>query len=125
MNMPAADQTRFSWITVPDSRDDVVKSLEDAGADVERRTGFEPLTIIAFASGLVVLARAVYRLFRDAKVRGVLIDATKDPVEIREMQGWQRSNVLVLTASGPVFHDFAEVGEEDIASILEGLGIGA
>jgi hypothetical protein len=123
--MPAADQTRFSWITVPDSRHDVVKSLEDAGADVERRTGFEPLTIIAFASGLVVLARAVYRLFRDAKVRGVLIDATKDPVEIREMPGWQRSNVLVLTVSGPVFHDFAEAGEEDIASILEGLGIGA
>lgn len=104
------------WQTAADHRDAAVQALRDAGADVRERRGFEPVTTIVAVAGAMIIVRAVAGVFRDARYRGVLIDLTKDPVEIREMPGWDRSQVLIIGPEGPQFHQFTT--EDGLAALI-------
>jgi hypothetical protein len=84
------------------------RALTDAGGELKKRAGFEPVTTLAVAASAVVVVNALRSLFADIHYRGVLIDATKTPIEIREMPGWDRTQTLVITEAGPQFHQFGD-----------------
>jgi hypothetical protein len=111
----------IEWVCADGARDTTVAALEEAGAEVRRRSGFEPLTTIAAAAGVVALARALRKLFQDSRFHGVMIDVTKSPAEVREMPGWDRRQVLVVSAAGAQLQTFTE--ENDLAALLEKLGV--
>jgi hypothetical protein len=94
------------WQTDEGNRDATVAALRESGAEVRERMGFEPLTTIAAIAGVMALARALAKLFRDQWYRGVIVDLTKDPIEVRDMPGWDRHQVLVIGKDGPNFHSF-------------------
>ena len=110
------------WQTEPSTRDSAVAALRDAGAEVRERLGFEPITTIAAVVGAVALCRALGSLLRDHRYRGVIIDVTKDPVEIREMTAWDRGQVLVISEDGPHFHSFTN--EDELGALLNAVGAG-
>lgn len=89
------------------------------GRPIRPRLGFEPLTTLAVVAGITVLVRALRKLFADARYRGVMIDLTKNPVEMRDMPGWDRRQVLVVTTDGPQFHQFDQ--EDDLQELLANL----
>ena len=99
------------WQTSADTRESATEALHAAGAEVRERRGFEPMTTIVVVAGVVAISRALASLFRDTRFRGVLIDLTKDPVEIREMPGWDRRQVLLIGSNGPQFHEFTSDAE--------------
>ena len=98
------------WRPAPGHETEVVNILNSEGAQIRSGLGFEPITAIAVALGLNALVGALIKLYRDARYKGVLIDATVKPVEVREMPGWSRRQVLVITKEGAQFHD-ADEGE--------------
>lgn len=109
------------WITSPDNRDATTRALTDAGGELKKRAGFEPITTLAVIASAAVLAKALRSLYADARYRGVLIDATKTPIEVREMPGWDRSQTLVITEDGPQFHQFDDGNQlETLLATLKG-----
>ncbi len=109
----------ITWRAADGMQEQTRELLAAAGADVRPRSGFEPLTTIAVVAGAGLLAKAISRLFKDARYQGLIIDATRDPVEVREMPNWDRSQVLVITADGPTFHQFTS--EDGLAELLSAL----
>ena len=101
----------ITWQTSPEHRDEVIHLLEESGVEVRERRGFEPLTTIAVVAGVAALVTALSKSFRDVKLHGVIIDATRQPIEVREMPNWDRQQVLYLDASGPHFHEFSDEAE--------------
>ncbi len=94
------------WIPSSDNREATARALIDACGELKNRAGFEPITTLAVVATAAVVVRALRSLFADARYRGVLIDATKTPIEVREMPEWDRNQTLVITAAGPQFHQF-------------------
>lgn len=92
------------WHLTPGHGTETLDALESEGAPIRRGLGFEPLTAIATALAVSALIRVLIKLYRDARYTGVLIDATSNPVEIREMSGWSRKQVLVITSEGAQFY---------------------
>ncbi len=109
-----------TWIVQEDEREDVSAILKESGAELPARVGFEPLSTILFVGTAVVIARGLTAWLRDVRGRGVVVDLTKDPFEIRPMAGWDRNHVLILTATGPVFHEF-DGTDESLLSLITGL----
>jgi hypothetical protein len=104
------------WATSEATREDTITALQESGAQIIPRAGFEPLTTIAVAAGVVALCRTLRSMAKDGKYRGVIIDVTKSPVEVREMPGWDRQQVLVVSATGAQFHSFEK--EEGLQELL-------
>jgi hypothetical protein len=109
----------ITWLATETTYATTQEALRDSGAEVRGRMGFEPLTTLGIVAGAVVLANALRRLFADLRYHGVMIDATKDPVEVREMPGWSRNQVLIMTADGPHLHQFEQ--ETDLQELLNRL----
>lgn len=106
----------MSWYPAESHVNETDAALKAEGAQVRDRMGFEPLSTIAVIAAVAVLVRALMRLYKDARYKGVIIDITRKPVEVREMPGWPRQQVLLVSAEGP---RLIEVG--DTASGLENL----
>ncbi|MGI5292898.1 hypothetical protein ACQEVF_57640 [Nonomuraea polychroma] len=104
------------WLATETTYETTQEALRDSGAQVRKRMGFEPLTTLGIIAGVAVLARALRKLFTDSRYRGVLIDTTKSPIEVREMPGWDRNQVLIVTTEGPQFHQFER--EPDLQDLL-------
>jgi hypothetical protein len=62
------------------------------------------------------LIGALIKLYRDARYKEVLIDATVRPIQVWEMPGWSRRQVLVITKEGAQFHD-ADEGESPAGAL--------
>lgn len=112
---------KIVWVCAEETRDATVAALESGGAEVRQRSGFEPLTTIALTAGAIALCRALRQLFQDTRFHGVIVDLTKSPVEVREMPGWDRRQVLLVSEGGPQFHTFEE--DDELASLLAKLGV--
>jgi hypothetical protein len=111
------------WIPSPDNLDSTARALTDAGGELKKRAGFEPITTLIVAASAIAVVSALRSLFADARYRGVLIDATKQPIEVREMPGWDRTQILIITHDGPQFHQFADGNQiEKILAALKGGG---
>ena len=108
------------WQTTAENRKSTVSALESSGAEVRERRGFEPVTAIAAVAGVIAVSRAIGKVFRDLTQHGVVIDMTRSPVEIRDMPGWSRNQVLVIAAEGPTFHEFSNA--DDLAALLKAAG---
>ena len=106
----------ISWHPAESRVDEIAAALRAEGAQVRDRLGFEPLSTIAAVVAGAALVRVLMRLYKDARYRGVVIDITRKPAEVREMPGWPRQQVLLVSAEGA---RFLEVG--DTASGLENL----
>ncbi len=104
------------WHPAEPHHNETTAALKTEGAQVRDRMGLEPLTTITVIAAGAVLVRALMRLYKDARYKGVIIDITRKPVEVREMSGWPRQQVLLVSAEGA---KFIEVG--DTASGLENL----
>jgi hypothetical protein len=102
------DSVDMVWHPAPGHETEVVTVLRSEGAQIRSGLGFEPLTTIVVALGLSSLVGALIKLYRDARYKGVLIDATAKPIVVREMPGWSRRQVLVITKEGAQFHDVDE-----------------
>jgi hypothetical protein len=110
------------WIPSEDRMEKTREILGQEGA-ISENLSFEPLTTIGIALAGATLATVLLRLFKEAQYPGVLIDATRDPIEIKEMTGWNRQQVLVITAESAQFHEF-EGGSTDAAikALVDQLG---
>ncbi len=109
------------WHPAPGHERKTVSALKEAGAPLRTGLGFEPITVISTALAATALVRALIELYRDAAYAGVLIDATGERVEVREMPGWPRKQVLVISADGPRFYrpDAKESAADSLAKIAE------
>ena len=108
------------WETSPERRDATVAALHDGGAEVRERLGFEPISTIAAVAAVLAIGRAIADLYRDHRYHGVIIDLTKDPVELRDMAAWDRGQVLVIGADGPHFHSFTS--EDQLTALISAAG---
>jgi hypothetical protein len=104
------------WLATDTTYETTQEALRDSGAQLQKRLGFEPLTTLGIVAGAAILARVLGKLFRDNRYGGVMIDLTKSPVEVREMPGWDRTQILIVTAEGPQFHQFER--EADVQDLL-------
>lgn len=93
------------WHLTPGQEKEVQNALKNEGAPIRVGLGFEPITTIATIIAVTALVKAIINLYRDGKYKGVMINATVDPVEIREMPGWPARQVLVITAEGAKFYE--------------------
>lgn len=114
---------KFVWYPEQGCETEVIKILKSEGAKIRSGLGFEPISTIATALALSSLISALIKLYRDARYKGVLINTTTDPIEIREMPSWSRKQVLVITENGAQFikadDKISAVQElEKIASII-------
>jgi hypothetical protein len=98
----------ISWYPAESGIDEIKDVLKTEGAEVRNRMGFDPLSTITVVAAGAVLVRALMRLYKDARYKGVIIDITRKPVEVREMSGWPRQQVLLVSAEGA---RFIEVGD--------------
>ncbi|MFC8202223.1 hypothetical protein ACFUTV_43630 [Streptomyces sp. NPDC057298] len=111
----------ITWRAADGMQEDTRVLLAAAGADVRPRSGFEPLTTIAVVVSVGLLVKCIGKMFKDIRYKGLIIDATRQPIEVREMPNWDRSEVLLITASGATFHQFAS--EDVLAELLSRLGV--
>lgn len=111
----------ITWRATEGMQEDTRRLLAAAGVEVRPRSGFEPLTTIAVVAGIALLVKGIANLFKDTRYGGLIIDATREPIEVREMPNWDRSQVLLITAKGGAFHQFTS--ESDLADLLSGLGV--
>lgn len=93
----------FVWHLTPGLEGPTATALKSEGVKVRSGMGFEPVTTIAAALAVASLVKVLIKLYKDARYTGVVIDMTKDPAEIKEMPGWPRQQVLVITAEGAQF----------------------
>jgi hypothetical protein len=95
--------------------------LRAEGVQVRERLGFEPLTTIGVVVAAGALLRVLTRLYKDARYKGVVIDATRHPIEIREMAGWPRQQLLLISSEGARLMDIKDTtaGLENIDQIGE------
>jgi hypothetical protein len=91
------------WHLTPGHEDETANALKGEGVKVRGGLGFEPITTIATVLAVTSLVKVLIKLYKDNRYKGVIIDATKDPAEIKEMPGWPSQQVLVLTAEGAKF----------------------
>lgn len=112
------------WHLTPGHENETVDALKNEGAPIRGGLGFEPLTTIATVLAVTGLVRALISLYRDARYTGIVIDATGDPVEIREMPGWSRREVLVINAEGAKFHSVGadESAADELSKIAKLIG---
>ena len=66
---------------------------------------FEPLIIIAALMGLSILARRVISLVKDARQDGLIIDARRQPIQVRPHPALDRGQILVITTTGSQFFE--------------------
>ena len=109
------------WLTDDATRAQTTEILRGSGAQVKDRAGFEPMTTLMVSAGVVALARALTKLYRDARYRGVIIDTSKNPVEVRQMPGWDRQQVLLISTGGSEFHQFTS--STDLEALLAKFGV--
>ena len=112
------------WHPAPGNEIEVVNTLKSEGVQIRSGLGFDPMTIIAVALGLNSLIGALIKLYRNARYKGVLIDTTVEPVQVREMPGWPSKKVLLITKEGAQFQDIEDgdsaAGElQKIAEIIK------
>ena len=115
------DAIELTWQPAPGHEKETVDALKSAGAPLRTGLGFEPITVISTALAVTALVRALVELYRDARYMGVLIDATGERVQVREMPGWPRKQVLVLTDGGPQFYrpEAEEAAADSLAKIAD------
>jgi len=113
----------FTW-AVPASRStEARKALSDAGATLDDRdrpfepppdeardyaqAGFEPLTVIAGAMGLVLLAERVADFIRSERDDGLIIDARSrtETLDVRTHPRLKGGRAMVVTDDGAEMFD--------------------
>jgi hypothetical protein len=114
MNGP--DGFRFEWVVTEALAASSVEQLLASGIDISEAApqpveadrlpdaedaGFEPLLVITGTAAIVYLANAVSRIVRNHRQGGVVIDARKASLEIREgVRGVDSGTVVVLSNEG-------------------------
>jgi hypothetical protein len=90
-----------TWEVSGESGPEIQGILESEGATIppETEEAF-PLLIIPFAMGAVALARAIIRLWREAKHHGVIIDARGKKLKIKEDPSLPYGTVVVIDGEG-------------------------
>jgi hypothetical protein len=109
------------WYPSPGHETETLEAVKNEDSRIRGGLGFEPLTAIASVLAVAALIRVLTKLYRDTRYKGVLIDATRHPVEVREMPGWSRRQVLVITSRGAQFYvaDADEGTEKELHKIAE------
>jgi hypothetical protein len=115
---------QISWIAT--KADDTIAALSAEGAEIEKRRPFDPMTTIAVVAAGTILVKALVRLYQDIHYRGVIIDATRDPIQIREMPEWPRQQALVITAKGPQLFEISDPksADADLRDLIKLVGHG-
>jgi hypothetical protein len=93
------------WQLTPGLEEETTTALKSEGVKVRSGFGLEPITTIATVLAVASLVKVLIKLYKDTRYTGVMIDATKDPAEIKEMPGWPRQQVLVITSEGAKFFE--------------------
>ena len=93
-------ELHIEWHTTPEKAQDTNQALIDEGAPIRKGLGFEPMTVISIAIAVAPLIKSLVKLYQQSKYKGVIIDTTRDPIEIREMPGWSSKKVLLITEEG-------------------------
>lgn len=114
---------QISWIASEPAKS--IAALTAEGADVQKQKGFEPITSIAVIAAGAILTKALIRLYKDARYKGVIIDITRKPVEVREMPQWPRQQALLITATGPQLIEIRDPAtiDADLKELLKPLGV--
>jgi hypothetical protein len=114
---------KIEWIPAPENAEKTRQILEEQGAKMQIRMGFDPLNAILIVAGITVIADSIVRLYRDVTYAGVLIDATSETVKVKEMPGWPREQVLVITPQGTHFFQGSKISlPGEIAELNKMLG---
>jgi hypothetical protein len=114
---------KFEWIPTSENAETTRSILNEEGAEIKQQLGLGPLSAIGIAAGVAILARVFVRLYKDLKYSGVLIDATTTPIRIKEMPGWPREQVLVVTAEGAKFLEGSKLASiEEVSKLKRLLG---
>src|SRR5579863_6233972 len=102
--MSEALEIEATWEAEPEFADEIRENLESEGAEFhpapEDAAEVAPLVLIAFGLGLVALARAIIRVLREAKHHGVIIDARKKKLKIKEDKSLPYGTVIVINKRG-------------------------
>ncbi len=91
---------KVDWNVSKDLHKTVERLCEAEGLKRRRGLGIEPLTIGMMTLSAVLLIKILHSLIKDLKHGGMLIDATKDSIEVRDMPSWDRKKVVILTKEG-------------------------
>jgi hypothetical protein len=116
------DLIDVSWhATDETSARTTIDILRAENIEIRERLGLEPLTTIGVVLAAAALLRVLTRLYKDVRYKGVLIDATRRPIEVREMPGWPRQQLLLISSEGARLVDIKDAasGVENLDQINE------
>lgn len=113
------EKTEIKWELDTDFEYQTKALLKDEGIYIRSGLGFEPISMIAGSIAFVALARVIVNLYKDIKYKGLIIDTTKDPIEIREISSWSRREVLIISKNGSEMVSFGK--EEDETKKIENI----
>jgi hypothetical protein len=100
LNLKGLYMLKVDWNVSKDLHKTVERLCEAEGLKRRRGLGIEPLTIGMMTLSAVLLIKILHSLIKDLKHGGMLIDATKDSIEVRDMPSWDRKKVVILTKEG-------------------------
>jgi hypothetical protein len=116
------DLIDVSWhATDENSARTTIDILRAENIEIRERLGLEPLTTIGVVLAAAALLRVLTRLYKDVRYKGVVIDATRRPIEVREMPGWPRQQLLLISSEGARLVDIKDAasGVENLDQINE------
>jgi len=116
------DLIDVSWhATDETSARTTIDILRAENIEIRERLGLEPLPTIGVVLAAAALLRVLTRLYKDVRYKGVLIDATRRPIEVREMPGWPRQQLLLISSEGARLVDIKDAasGVENLDQINE------
>lgn len=85
------------WLSSESTNAKLTSALRSEGITLREGMGFEPVTTVAVVISVAATVRVFQSLYKDLKYCGVIIDATKKKLEIKEMPNWPSNQVLLIT----------------------------
>ncbi|MDQ3396406.1 MAG: hypothetical protein M3511_01325 [Deinococcota bacterium] len=128
-NQATASPIRFQLVTPEGTLEELTQSLEAKGAtidsskkrDVSQEAGPESVLLVVVAAiGIAQLANYLWQNFRG----GVIIDGTKDPIEIMRNRDIPGSKVIVFTKDG-VKTEYIDVNELKFKELITAVSGGS
>lgn len=85
--------------------DSFKEALNENDIGIRKGLGFEPLSVTVVTLAGVVLVQVIVRTLKSIKYGGIIIDTTKDPLEVRDIPQWERNKVLIITKNDVILHE--------------------
>ena len=111
-------EVKVRWEVSPEMFNVVKEEFNANNIKYRKGLGIDPLSGVLVALSVTLLMKIAVRALKDIKHCGVIVDTTKEPIEVKEMPNWDRNQLLLITNKGAEIKTFSDKGD-DIKSLMK------